>query len=69
MQVEGDACSQPPAVAEAQAVLRDAGEARAGALERFAFYERAAQAFAIFQCGEQRTYGNVLVRKGVVRNP
>jgi len=69
MQAVGDASTLPPAVAEVQAVLRDAGEARAAALERFVFYERAAQAFAIFQCGEQRTYGNVLVRKGVVRNP
>jgi L-fucose mutarotase len=34
-------------------------------LERFAFYERAAQAFAIIQCGESRIYGNVLLRAGV----
>ena len=29
---------------------------------------RAAKAFAIFACGEARTYGNVLLRKGVVRD-
>ena len=27
----------------------------------------AAKAFAIFACGETRTYGNVLLRKGVLR--
>jgi L-fucose mutarotase len=69
MQVSGDANAVPPAVAQAQSVLRAAGERPALALERFAFYERAAQAFAVFACGEVRTYGNVLLRKGVVATP
>jgi L-fucose mutarotase len=67
MQAVGDVAAQPPAVAEVQAVLKAADEHAAAALERFAFYERAAQAFAILACGETRTYGNVLVRKGVLR--
>jgi L-fucose mutarotase len=67
MAVVGDAAAVPPAVAEAQAVLGHAGQAPAAALERFAFYERARQAFAIFVSGEARTYGNVLLRKGVLR--
>lgn len=67
MAVVGDPSAVPPAVAEAQAVLRHAGQAPAAALERFAFYERARQAFAIFVSGEARTYGNVLLRKGVLR--
>ena len=33
----------------------------------FAFYEAAARAFAVFQCGEARTCGNVLLAKGVLR--
>ena len=37
------------------------------ALERFAFYERAARAFAIVATGETRIYGNILLKKGVVR--
>jgi L-fucose mutarotase len=57
----------PPAVVEAQAALRHAGQAPAAALERFAFYDRTRQAFAIFVSGEARTYGNVLLRKGVLR--
>jgi L-fucose mutarotase len=67
MQAVGDAAAVPPAVLDAQAELRSAGAAPAASLERQAFYERAAQAFAIFQCGELRTYGNVLLRKGVWR--
>ena len=36
-------------------------------LERFAFYERAAQAFVIVQTGERRLYGNILLKKGIIR--
>ena len=35
-------------------------------LDRHAFYEAAATAYLIVRTGETRTYGNVLVRKGVV---
>jgi L-fucose mutarotase len=66
MQVIGNAAAVPPAVAQLQSVLREAGERPAGTLERFAFYERAARAHAIVVSGESRTYGNVLLRKGVV---
>jgi L-fucose mutarotase len=34
-------------------------------IERFAFYERAKQAFAIVATGEQRPYGCLLFKKGV----
>jgi L-fucose mutarotase len=67
MQVIGDARAVPPAVADVRAMLSQAGEREPAALERHAFYAAAAQAFAIFQCGEARTYGNVLLAKGVVR--
>lgn len=36
-------------------------------LERFAFYERASQAFVIVQTGERRLYGNILLKKGIIR--
>lgn len=36
-------------------------------LERFAFYERARAAFAIVQTGETAQYGNIILKKGVVR--
>jgi L-fucose mutarotase len=67
MQVIGDPQAEPPAVAAIRRVLAEAGERAPGALERQAFYEHAADAFAIFACGETRTYGNVLLSKGVVR--
>lgn len=35
-------------------------------LDRFEFYRRAAQAALVIRTGETRTYGNVLLRKGVV---
>jgi len=37
------------------------------AIERFAFYERAKKAFAIVATGETRLYGNLILKKGVVR--
>ena len=36
-------------------------------LERFAFYERVHSAYAIVQTGERRLYGNVLLKKGIIR--
>lgn len=36
-------------------------------LERFAFYDRVKSAFAIVQTGERRLYGNVLLKKGIIR--
>ena len=34
-------------------------------MERFAFYDRAKQAFAVVITGEGRKYGNILIKKGV----
>lgn len=34
-------------------------------LERFAFYERARNAFAVVMTGDTRKYGNILLKKGV----
>jgi L-fucose mutarotase len=36
-------------------------------LERFAFYDRVKDAYAIVQTGERRLYGNVLLKKGIIR--
>ncbi len=36
-------------------------------LERHAFYAKAGAAFAIVATGERRLYGNVILKKGVVR--
>ncbi len=34
-------------------------------IERFAFYERAANAFAVVMTGETAKYGNIILKKGV----
>lgn len=66
MQVVGDSAAVPEVVVEFDAVLQNHGCQVTGSLERFAFYERAAQAFAVVATGEIRIYGNILLKKGVV---
>lgn len=36
-------------------------------IERFAFYERAAKAYAVVMTGERALYANVILKKGVVK--
>lgn len=38
-----------------------------GHLERFAFYERAKQSFAVVATGEEALYANIILKKGVVK--
>ena len=40
---------------------------RAGKLERFAFYERAKQAYAVIATGEEAVYANIIIKKGVIK--
>ncbi|MCR5734472.1 MAG: fucose isomerase [Lachnospiraceae bacterium] len=35
-------------------------------LERYEFYERSKNAYAVIQTGEERTYGNLILVKGVI---
>ena len=37
-------------------------------IERFAFYERARNAYAIVATGETALYANIILKKGVVVN-
>lgn len=70
MAVAGDPEHVPDAVADMAGMLRGAGHDRAIiALERDAFYVRASACFAIVATGEARLYGNIILRKGVVRAP
>lgn len=68
MEVVGAPQEIPPVQLEVQAVIdADAGRAwPMGSLDRFAFYERAKQAYCIVQTGERRFYGNFILSKGVV---
>jgi L-fucose mutarotase len=68
MQVVGDPDAIPEAVADFQNIIEKTADnpAQIQTLERFAFYERAATAFAIVQTGERRLYGNIILKKGVI---
>ncbi|WP_350347057.1 RbsD/FucU domain-containing protein [Agromyces sp. G08B096] len=55
-----------PPVQQELLTAAEAPEDRVTALERFAFYERAARARLVIRTGEFRPYGNLLLRKGVV---
>jgi L-fucose mutarotase len=60
---------RPPIAHEFQAVLNAAEgeEVAIENVERFAFYERAAAAYAVVATGEPRWWGCILLRKGVFR--
>ncbi len=68
MEVVGSPAEVPPVQAEVQAVI-DAAQRRPWpmiSIERFAFYERAKQAYCVIQTGERRFYGCFAFRKGVI---
>lgn len=67
MQVVDNADAVPEVVQAFNAILLRHGAPTSSSIERFAFYERAATAFAIVATGERRIYGNILLKKGVVR--
>ncbi|MCB2136144.1 MAG: ribose ABC transporter [Rhodobacteraceae bacterium] len=68
MQVVGDPAKVPPAVADFQGLIDAVADNPAAIhpLERFAFYDRAAEAFAIVQTGDTRLYANIILKKGVI---
>ena len=68
MEVVGAPDQIEPVQAEVQAVI-DAAEGRPRkmvTIERFEFYDRARQAYAVIQTGERRFYGCFIFRKGVI---
>jgi L-fucose mutarotase len=69
MAVVGSPDEVPEIVAEFRAAAERAEGRDLGTetLPRETFYARAREAFVIVQTGETRLYGNVLLRKGVVR--
>ena len=68
MQVVGDAGARPPVVTEFDAIVKKHEPAMAvSSLERFAFYARVKTGYAIVQTGERRLYGNILLKKGIIR--
>jgi L-fucose mutarotase len=48
-------------------IARHEPDKRYTKIERFAFYDRAKKAAAVIQTGEARLYGNIILKKGVIR--
>ena len=68
MEIVGDADTMPPVQREVQQAVDRAASKHVPlvGIERFAFYERAKNAFAIVPTGERRFYGCFIFKKGVV---
>lgn len=68
MQVVGNATQREPVMAEFETILaRHEPSRKLTSLERFAFYDRVKQGYAVVQTGERRLYGNIILKKGIVR--
>ena len=68
MEIVGAPDEIPPVQQEVQRAI-DTAEGRAWpmiSIERYAFYERARQAYCVIQTGERRFYGCFAFRKGVI---
>jgi len=68
--VPGDAIgSSAPVWQEYEAIAKQYEEhaVQFEKMERFAFYERAKKAYAIVATGEQSLYGNLILKKGVIK--
>ena len=69
MQVVDDPQAVPDTVKDFQTIINKMADAPRDiqSLERFSFYERAEKAFAVVQTGERRLYGNIILKKGVIK--
>lgn len=68
MQVVGNASQREPVMEEFENILaHHEPSRRLTSLERFAFYDRVKQGYAVVQTGERRLYGNIILKKGIVR--
>jgi L-fucose mutarotase len=68
MEIVGKPNEIPPVQAEVQKAI-DKAEGRKRPMigvERFDFYDRAREAYAVIQTGERRFYGCFMLRKGVI---
>lgn len=66
MEVVGEPDTILPVMQEVQAEVTAADGPTMIGIERYAFYERAKQAYAVIQTGERRFYGCFALRKGVI---
>lgn len=66
MEVVGEPDTILPVMQEAQSEVSGVDGPTLVGIERYAFYERAKQAYAVIQTGERRFYGCFALRKGVI---
>ena len=63
----GDPADPPAIWQEYRRIIREReGEKTLDLVERFAFYERAKNAYAVVATGETAIYANIILKKGVV---
>lgn len=62
--VKGDKLD-PKVEADYKAVIKKFDKAKISRLERFKFYDRAKESFAVVVTGDTRKYGNIILKKGV----
>ena len=69
MQVVGAPEQEQPIFAEFRDIVtrREGTKFTLASLERYAFYAKAAQWFAVVATAERRLYGNIILKKGVIR--
>lgn len=68
MEVVGDPQKMEPVMLEFQKIItRHEPEVKLASLERFKFYARVKNAFAVVSTGERRLYGNIILKKGIIR--
>ena len=69
MEVVGQPDAEQPIFYEFRNVIaaREGGKFKLASLERFKFYEHANAFFAVVATGERRLYGNIILKKGIVR--
>ena len=66
-----DAPNETPAIFAEFEMLMEVAEGKklkVEPIERFAFYERTRNAFAVVRTGERRLYANIIFKKGVIRS-
>jgi L-fucose mutarotase len=69
MEVVGDPGAEQPIFEDFRNLLRrhERNVPQLGSIERFAFYGRVKRCFAVVATGERRLYGNIILKKGIIR--
>lgn len=69
MEIVGQPDRVPEICEEFQSIINASADnpCELGKIERFAFYERVKDCFAVVSTGERRLYGNIILTKGVIQ--